>query len=119
MTDVLNIPMSAARDAGDLVFLSGQVGFKSPGTLIDGGIEAQTRQTIQNIRKALVAEKLDLEDVVKCTIWLTSAGDFAAFNRVYAREFSAPYPARSTVISQLAIPDACIEIEVIAYRRRT
>lgn len=113
MTDLSKIPMSPVRRAGNFLFLAGQLGFSAPGVLAEGGIGAQTKQAIANIRKILEAEGASLEQVVKSTIWLTDKANFAEFNAAYAAEFGAPYPARSTVVSELVITGALVEIEVI------
>jgi len=115
MTDLAKIPLSQMRVAGPFRFLSGQLGFVSPGVLAEGGIEGQTRQAIANITSLLEAEGLSLNHVVKSTVWLTDAANFADFNAVYAAAFGTPYPARSTVVSSLVVPGALVEIEVIAY----
>jgi 2-iminobutanoate/2-iminopropanoate deaminase len=114
MTNLSAIPLSPARRAGNLLILSGQLGFESPGVLAAGGIEAQTRQAIANIEAILKAEGADLSHVVRTGVWLVDKGDFAAFNSVYAALFKAPYPARSTVVSELVIPGALVEIEALA-----
>jgi 2-iminobutanoate/2-iminopropanoate deaminase len=85
--------------------------------LVDGGIEAETRRALDNIREVLGAADLGLEDVVKCTIFLVDLADFDIVNRVYGEHFTAPFPARSTV-GVAALPrNARIEIEAIAVRR--
>jgi 2-iminobutanoate/2-iminopropanoate deaminase len=106
-------PLSPARRAGPLLFLSGQLPRQGDGTLVRGPIEAQTAQVIANIAEVLAAHGLGLADVVKATVWLTEAAHAPGFNRVYAERFSAPYPARSTVVSALVAP-ADIEMEVVA-----
>ena len=103
-----------ARRVGDLLFLSG-IGPRDAATnAIPDGIEAQTRQAIANIEAILKAEGADLSHVVRTGVWLVDKGDFAAFNSVYAVLFKAPYPARSTVVSELVIPGALVEIEALA-----
>jgi 2-iminobutanoate/2-iminopropanoate deaminase len=106
-------PLSPARRAGHLLFLSGQLPRQSDGTLVSGPIEAQTEQVIANVADLLAGHGLGLADVVKATVWLTDAAHAPGFNRVYAQRFSAPYPARSTVVSALIAP-ADIEMDVVA-----
>ncbi len=117
MTDASAIPakppLSPARRAGHLLFLSGQLPRQSDGTLVSGPIEVQTEQVIANVAEVLAAHGLGLADVVKATVWLTQAAHAPGFNRIYAQRFSAPYPARSTVVSALVAP-ADIEMEVVA-----
>jgi len=85
------------------------------GEIVPGGIEAQTRQTLKNVEKALALAGCTLRDVVKCTVWLDDARDFWTFNRIYAEAFPDNKPARSTTQAKLMV-DAKIEIEAIAYR---
>ena len=109
------LPFSPAVTAGPFVFVSGQVAMGDNGELVPGGIEAQTRQTLRNVEKALALAGCTLKDVVKSTVWLDDARDFWTFNRVYAEFFPETKPARSATQATLMI-DAKVEIEVIAYR---
>ncbi len=109
------LPFSPAVKAGPFVFVSGQVAMGDHGEIVAGGIEAQTRQTLKNVEKALSLAGCTLKDVVKATVWLDDARDFWTFNRIYAEFFPEEKPARSTTQAKLMI-DAKIEIEVIAYR---
>jgi len=109
------LPFSSAVKAGPFVFVSGQVAMGDNGEIVPGGIEAQTRQTLKNVEKALALAGCTLKDVVKSTVWLDDARDFWTFNRVYAEFFSENKPARSTTQATLMI-DAKVEIEVIAYK---
>jgi len=109
------LPFSSAVKAGPFVFVSGQVAMGENGEIVPGGIEAQTRQTLKNVEKALALAGCTLKDVVKSTVWLDDARDFWTFNRVYAEFFSDNKPARSTTQATLMI-DAKVEIEVIAYK---
>jgi reactive intermediate/imine deaminase len=109
------LPFSPAVKAGPFVFVSGQVAMGDDGEIVPGGIEAQTRQTMRNVERALVLAGCALADVVKATVWLDDTRDFWSFNRVYAEFFGATKPARSTTQAKLMV-DAKIEIEVIAYR---
>jgi len=113
-----NIPYSRAVRAGDFVYLSGQVGFDENGDVVNGGIAAETRQTMKLIEETLKLADCTLDDVIKTTIWLDDARDFGLFNKTYATFFPNGKPARSTVESRLMI-DAKIEIEVIAYKPLT
>jgi reactive intermediate/imine deaminase len=109
------LPFSPAVKAGPFVFVSGQIAMGDNGELVPGGIEAQTRQTLKNVEKALALADCTLKDVAKCTVWLDDARDFWTFNRVYAEFFPENKPARSTTQATLMI-DAKVEIEVIAYK---
>ena len=108
-------PLSPALRAGDFVYVSGQVPVNAEGELVGGGIEAQTRQVMENIRAALALAGADFDDVCKCTIWLDDARDFGAFNRIYMGFFPNGKPARSTTEARLMV-DAKVEIDVIAYK---
>jgi len=111
----LMLPFSKATRAGELVFVSGQMGFGPDGILVAGGIEPETRQTLENIKAVLAQAGCSLDDVVKCTAWLDDPRDFAPFNKVYAEYFGDDPPARSTVRSQLVL-NARVEVEAIAYK---
>lgn len=110
-----HVPLSPAVRAGDFIYVSGQVPVGSDGTVIIGGIEAQTRQVMENVAAALKLAGADLSDVVKTFVILEDAREFAAFNKTYATYFPQNPPARTTIESRLMI-DIKIEIEAIAYR---
>lgn len=102
-------------DAGPLVFLSGQIAFDEHGD-VSGDVAVQTRRCLERMELVLREAGLTSSQVVKCTIWLRHEADFAAFNAAYAAYFGAHTPARSTVISALAITAALVEVEAIASR---
>lgn len=102
--------------AGDLFYLSGQLPFDQTGKIVSDDLGEQTLQTLRNIEGMLAAMGLSRNDIVKATIWLVPGSDFATFNDCYADFFGDHKPARSTVFSELALPTAKIEIEVIAHR---
>ena len=108
-------PFSPAVRAGDFVYLSGQVPAGENGEIVVGGIEAQTRQVMSNLSKALALADCTFADVCKTTVWLQDARDFGAFNRVYMGYFGDKKPARSTTEARLRV-DAQVEIDMIAYR---
>ena len=109
------LPFSDAVRVGDAVFLSGMIGLR-PGTmeLVPGGIEAEARQTMENIAATLGAHGLGMEDVVKCTVMLADIDEWAVFNAVYAEFFAAPYPARSAFGADGLALGARVEVECIA-----
>ena len=109
-------PYSSAIRAGDFIFASGAVGNKDAQGNPVKGIEAQTRQCLENMKDVLQAAGSSLSDVVKATVFLTSADHYAKMNEVYRSCFPKDLPARSTVITGLALPDILIEIECIAYK---
>ena len=111
-------PYSQAVSANGVVYLSGQIPF-DPATmqLVEGDIAVQARRVFANLRAVCRAAGGDLGQVAKLTIFLTDLGDFAAVNAVMAEEFSAPYPARSTVQVAALPRGAAIEIEAIMIAR--
>lgn len=112
------LPFSPGLIAGPFVFISGQVGVDpATGRLAGPDVQAQTRQTLENVRTLLAQAGLTLADVVKTTVFLTRIEDFAAMNAVYREFFSEPLPTRSTVgVAALARPELVVEIEAIALR---
>lgn len=115
----LGLPFSEIVRAGDTLYLSGQMG-TLPGTvmLAPGGLEAQAEQALENIRTALAAHGFGMEQVVKCTVMLADMNDWAAFNAVYTRFFTPPYPARSAFAASGLALDARLEIDAIAVATR-
>jgi 2-iminobutanoate/2-iminopropanoate deaminase len=108
-------PYSPAIRSGDHIFVSGQTGVDpATGQLAEGGVEAQTEQIFKNLARVLSAAGLSLGDAVKCNVYLTNIGDFQAMNAVYARQFEAPYPARTTVAVAALPGGARVEIELVA-----
>jgi 2-iminobutanoate/2-iminopropanoate deaminase len=108
--------LSPYMEAGPLIFLSGQLAFDAQGKISEAGLAGQTIQVLGNIEGVLRTLGLGREDIVKTTVWLRPGSDFAAFNDSYADFFGAHRPARSTVFSDLALPAAAVEIEVVARR---
>jgi 2-iminobutanoate/2-iminopropanoate deaminase len=108
-------PYSHGVESGELIFLSGQTPLDpETGKLLEGGIEAQTEQSFKNLFAVLGAAGLTSDEVIKVNVYLTDMADFAAMNAVYARQFTPPYPARTT-IGVAALPlGARVEIELIA-----
>ena len=111
-------PYSQAVDSGaGLVFLSGQLPIDpATGAFPEGGIQAQTRQSLRNVQAILAAAGLSLAHVVKTTVFLADMGDFAAMNEVYATFFAEPFPARSAVAVKTLPKGALVEIECIAAK---
>ena len=108
-------PYSQAIQAGNFLFLSGQIPLDPrTGELVKGDIRQQTQQVLENIKGVLESQKLGMEDVVKVTIFLKDIGNFNQVNEVYATYFPSSPPARSTVEVAKLPRDADIEIEAIA-----
>lgn len=114
------LPFSEAVRSGDLLFLSGQIG-TVPGAdnaLAKGGIGPEAEQTLSNIRAVLERHGASMRDVVKCTVFLADIGDWPAFNEVYRKHFSAPFPARSALAASGLAMGAEVEVECIAQAPR-
>jgi 2-iminobutanoate/2-iminopropanoate deaminase len=107
-------PYSAAVRLGDTLYVSGQLGTVPGKGLVPGGIETETRQTLENLKTVLERNGSSMTQVAKCTVFLADIKDFAAFNAVYREYFKTNLPARTTVAASLVI-GARIEIECIAH----
>lgn len=111
-----NAPFSDVVEYGNMYFLAGQIGMDhSTRTMVEGGIKAETKQVIMNIKDVLAQRGLTLDHVVKCMVILKTMEDFQAFNEVYTQYFTKK-PARTTYAASGLARDAAIEIEVIAIR---
>lgn len=113
-------PYSQAIKANGFLFISGQLpADRDSGHIVDGGIEAQTQQSLENIKAILSAAGSSFANVVKSTVYLKDMNDFAAMNGVYANYFTQQCPARACVQVARLPKDAMVEIEVIAVLERT
>ena len=112
-------PYSQAVAFGELLFCAGQIPLDpTTGEITGTNVAEQTERVIENIKAVLAVNAMTLSDVVKTTVFLTTMDDFAAMNDVYARHFTQPYPARSTV-AVVGLPrGARVEIEVTAAKSR-
>ncbi|MCO5170456.1 MAG: Rid family detoxifying hydrolase [Planctomycetes bacterium] len=109
-------PYSQAVVAGDLVFCSGQIALRPDGALEQGGVEAETRQVLTNLRAVLEAAGSSLGRVVKTTVFLRDMADFQAMNGVYAEFFPGAAPARATVAVAGLPRGVRVEVEAVAVR---
>jgi len=108
-------PYSQAIQAGNLIFYSGQIPLDpATGAIVSGGVEAQTRQVLTNMRAMLHASGCDFSDVVKTTIYLTDLADFETVNEIYGEYFSEEPPARACVQVAALPKESMVEIEWIA-----
>ena len=107
-------PFSESAKAGDLLFLAGQIGEDKDGNLVPGGIKAEAEQMMLNIEAALARRGLTMEHVVKCTVFLADIAEWGAFNEVYKKHFSQPYPARSALGASGLAAGARVEMECVA-----
>lgn len=108
-------PYSQAIEAKDVIYTSGQIGLTPQGVLVEG-IEAQTRQVLNNLSEVLKTGGSSLQKVVKTTIFLSNMDDFALVNTIYAEFFGEHKPARSTVAVKALPKGALVEIECIALK---
>ena len=108
-------PYSQPIAANGFVFVSGQIPIDpATGAFVPGGIQEQTRQSLENGKAILTQAGLTLENVIKTTVFLSDIQDFAAMNEIYAQYFAADCPARSAVQVANLPKGALVEIEMIA-----
>ena len=109
-------PYSQAIVVNDMVFTSGQIALRPDGSFVDGDVEAQAKQVLENLQAVLEAAESSLQKVVKTTIFLANMDDFAAVNAIYGTFFGEHKPARSTVGVKTLPKNALVEIEAIAIK---
>ncbi len=108
-------PYSQAIQVGNLVYTSGQIPIDpATGMIVEGGIQAQARQSLLNVKAILEEAGLTMGNVVKTTVFMADMNDFADMNAVYAEFFAEPFPARSAVAVKTLPKGALVEIEVVA-----
>ena len=105
---------SQAVRVGDVIYLSGQIGADSAGRLVPGGLQAEARQALNNIKSTLDKIGSGMDRVVKCTIFLADIKDYGDFNEIYASYFRARKPARSAFAATGLALNARVEIDCIA-----
>ncbi|MCW3008235.1 MAG: endoribonuclease [Solirubrobacterales bacterium] len=112
-------PFSQALRVGPFVYVAGQgPGDAATGEIVHGTIEEQTALTLDNVKAILAAAGATMDDVVRCTVWLSDLDEFARYNAVYETYFGDPKPTRATVGAQL-LGGIKVEIEVTAYLGET
>ncbi|MDD5134736.1 MAG: RidA family protein [Phycisphaerae bacterium] len=110
-------PYSQAIETKDFVYLSGQIGIDSnSGQIVTGGIAAETKQVLENMKAVLIAAGSDLTKVVSTTVYLADMDDFAKMNEMYAEYFIEPFPARATVSVKGLPKNAKVEISAVAVK---
>ncbi|MEP7088137.1 MAG: Rid family hydrolase [Gemmatimonadota bacterium] len=109
-------PFSEAVKVGRMLYLSGQLGTDSTGTLASGGIKGETRQALENIKRVLAANGSSMDDVVKCTAMLADIKEWAGMNEVYVTYFPKHLPARSAFATNGLVLGGRIELECMATR---
>jgi 2-iminobutanoate/2-iminopropanoate deaminase len=114
-------PYAPVRQAGNLLFVSGQIGVDPDTTSTPADVAGQTVQALSNLKNVLSQAGAGMGDIIKTTVFLTDMGDFAAMNAAYEQAFEVPRPARSTIAVR-ELPrvggDAAllVEIEAVAYK---
>ncbi|HMP82521.1 MAG TPA: RidA family protein [Verrucomicrobiota bacterium] len=109
-------PYNHAVRVADLLFCAGQIPIDpKDGNLVQGDIKTQTERVLQNVKAILDDQKLTFANVVKSTVFMTNLADFSAMNEVYAKYFTADFPARSTIQVAALPKGASVEIEVVAH----
>src|ERR1700752_140879 len=107
-------PFSQAIKVGDFIYFSGQVGQDpTTGKLVAGGLAAETARVFQNLSAVLEAAGKSFDDVVRAGVYLTSMSDYVAMNGIYAKYFSQPFPARTTIGVATLPLGACVEIDLV------
>ncbi len=110
-------PYSHSIVAGNHIYVSGQLPISTEtGKLVEGGVAEQTEQSLANVARVLKASGATMDDIVKCTVFLTDMKDFPVMNKIYAGHFAQPAPARSAFAVVGRPLNALVEIEVIAVR---
>ncbi len=110
-------PFSTFVEADGLIFLAGALGVDpKTGKLSEGGIEAESRQAMENIKATLASENVSMNRIVKCTVMLADIKEWPTLNKVYAEYFDSNYPARSAFAVKALGLNARVEIECIAKR---
>ena len=112
-------PYSPGTKAGNMIYTAGQVAWDNTGKVIAiNDIRAQTKQTLSNVVSVLKEGGADINDVVKCNVYLKNMSDFQIMNEEFAKLFSSNPPARTTVQTPMAEPEMLVEIEAIAYIKK-
>ena len=112
-------PYSVAIATESMVFVSGQLGIDpKSGAIVEGGIQAQTRTALTNLKSVLESAGSSLESVVKTTVFLTDMAQFAEMNAVYAEFFTSDFPARSAIQVAALPKGGIVEVEAIAVLQR-
>ena len=110
----MSLPFSAAVRMGKMLYLSGQIGMDATGNVVSGGIAAETRQTMENIRATLEQHSSSLDRVIKATVMLADMAEWSEMNKVYVTYFDKHLPARSAFGTTGLALGARVEIECIA-----
>lgn len=112
--NVEGLPLSEAVRVGDLLFISGMVGFGADGDVVPGGVAAETDQIFKDLEDILSRSGGALDKLVKVNVFLTDTNDFEAFNGAYKKHFPGNKPARIGIVAGMTI-EAKVEMDFIAY----
>ena len=110
-------PYSQAIEAGDFIYVSGQIPVEPATGEVVEGIEEQTHQVLKNLKAILTEAGANFSQVVKFTIYLASIEDFATVNEIYGSYLEKPYPARATVEVSRLPKDVLVEMDVVVYTK--
>lgn len=110
-------PYSQAIQAGDFIYVSGQIGMDPQNGEVVEGLENQTKQVLENLKAILTEAGTDFSQVVKFTIYLKSMDTFATVNEIYGSYLEKPYPARATVEVSRLPKDVLVEMDVVVYTK--
>ncbi len=113
---IKTLPFSAARKAGNTLYVSGQIARTAEGADVKESVEAETRQVMDNIGRILEANGYTFDDVVRATVFLKDIEDYHEMNGAYASYFDEVFPARACVGDQQIVFDFRVEISCIAYK---
>lgn len=108
-------PYSQAIQAGDFLYVSGQIGINPETGDVAEGIEAQTKQVMENLKAILAEANTSFADVIKFTIYIQSMDNFATVNDIYGGYLQKPYPARATVEVSRLPKDMLVEMDAVVY----
>lgn len=106
-------PYSQAIISGGLLFCSGQIPVEPATGIIPDGVEAQAEQAFTNLKNLIAAAGADIKDTIKTTVFIKDINDFTVINEIYAKYFTAPFPARSCVEVARLPKDVLLEVEAI------
>jgi reactive intermediate/imine deaminase len=109
-------PFSAAVTVNGMIYLSGQLGVDSTGKVVAGGVTAETRQALENIKALLKAQGATMDDILKCTVMMADMAEWPAMNTVYATFFTKHFPARSAFGTTGLALGGRVEIECFARK---
>lgn len=117
-TQKMNLPFSDAVIVGNMIYLSGQLG-NIPGSfkLVEGGIRAESKQTMENIKTVLEANGASMEDIVKCQVFIEDISEWGIFNEEYVKFFPGKKPARSALGANGLALGAKVEVECMACKK--